>query len=214
MVHTSHLRLAAVHLVDSHYCSDPAKFISVCLTSLTTMLQVYQLMLSVHLMICVLCPDCSTTCQPSEQSWPCGEVWKAPVWSRLLHRGFYFDSYIWILKRPSSYENSSQTSMNTLLKRPSSYEYCTQTSKFIWILYSNVQVHMNTGSPTLQVLDLEYLLETFPEDAFTAKYKQLNTALTGLVSDYRYFTPLVTRFFSPLPQINHDQIDRSKDDMI
>ena len=41
MVHTSHLRLAAVHLVDSHYCSDPAKFISVCLTSLTTMLQVY-----------------------------------------------------------------------------------------------------------------------------------------------------------------------------
>ena len=33
-------RLAAVHLVDSHYCSDPAKFISVCLTSLTTMLQV------------------------------------------------------------------------------------------------------------------------------------------------------------------------------
>jgi hypothetical protein len=33
-------RLCAVHLVDSHYCSDPAKFISVCLTSLTTMLQV------------------------------------------------------------------------------------------------------------------------------------------------------------------------------
>merc|ERR1739838_998938 len=33
-------RLAAVHLVDSHYCSDPAKFISVCLTSLTTMLQI------------------------------------------------------------------------------------------------------------------------------------------------------------------------------
>lgn len=33
-------RLAAVHLVDSHYCSDPAKFISVLLTSLSTMLQV------------------------------------------------------------------------------------------------------------------------------------------------------------------------------
>ncbi len=33
-------RLAAVHLVDSHYCSDPAKFISVLLTSLATMLQV------------------------------------------------------------------------------------------------------------------------------------------------------------------------------
>lgn len=33
-------RLAAVHLVDSHYCSDPGKFISVLLTSLSTMLQV------------------------------------------------------------------------------------------------------------------------------------------------------------------------------
>jgi len=34
------VRLAAVHLVDSHYCADPSKFLSVCLTSLTTMLQV------------------------------------------------------------------------------------------------------------------------------------------------------------------------------
>lgn len=33
------IRLAAVHLVDSHYCSDPSKFISVLLTSLSTMLQ-------------------------------------------------------------------------------------------------------------------------------------------------------------------------------
>ena len=33
-------RLTAVHLVDSHYCSDPGKFISVLLTSLSTMLQV------------------------------------------------------------------------------------------------------------------------------------------------------------------------------
>jgi GTPase SAR1 family protein len=33
-------RLAAVHLVDSHYCSDPSKFIAVLLTSLSTMLQV------------------------------------------------------------------------------------------------------------------------------------------------------------------------------
>ncbi|XP_076443792.1 GPN-loop GTPase 2-like [Babylonia areolata] len=33
-------RLVAVHLVDSHYCSDPGKFISVLLTSLATMLQV------------------------------------------------------------------------------------------------------------------------------------------------------------------------------
>lgn len=33
-------RLAAVHLVDSHYCNDATKFISVLLTSLSTMLQV------------------------------------------------------------------------------------------------------------------------------------------------------------------------------
>ncbi|XP_052796690.1 GPN-loop GTPase 2-like isoform X2 [Mya arenaria] len=33
------IRLVAVHLVDSHYCSDASKFISVLLTSLTTMLQ-------------------------------------------------------------------------------------------------------------------------------------------------------------------------------
>lgn len=34
------LRLSAVHLVDSHYCTDPAKFISVLCTSLSTMLHV------------------------------------------------------------------------------------------------------------------------------------------------------------------------------
>jgi hypothetical protein len=33
-------KLVAVHLVDSHYCSDPGKFISVLLTSLNTMLKV------------------------------------------------------------------------------------------------------------------------------------------------------------------------------
>ncbi|VDP78370.1 unnamed protein product [Echinostoma caproni] len=33
------LHLTAVHLVDSHYCSDPGKFISCLLTSLSTMLQ-------------------------------------------------------------------------------------------------------------------------------------------------------------------------------
>ncbi|XP_067935794.1 GPN-loop GTPase 2-like [Watersipora subatra] len=32
-------RLAAVHLVDSHYCTDSSKFIAVLLTSLSTMLQ-------------------------------------------------------------------------------------------------------------------------------------------------------------------------------
>ena len=34
------VRLAAVHLVDSHYCVDPSKFISILLTSLSTMLQI------------------------------------------------------------------------------------------------------------------------------------------------------------------------------
>lgn len=34
------VRLTAVHLVDSHYCSDASKFISVLLTSLSTMLQI------------------------------------------------------------------------------------------------------------------------------------------------------------------------------
>ncbi|KAL1518333.1 hypothetical protein ABEB36_001972 [Hypothenemus hampei] len=35
-----HYHLCAVHLVDSHYCSDPSKFISTLLLSLATMLQV------------------------------------------------------------------------------------------------------------------------------------------------------------------------------
>ena len=34
------VRLCAVHLVDSHYCTDPGKFVAVLLTSLNTMLQV------------------------------------------------------------------------------------------------------------------------------------------------------------------------------
>ena len=33
-------QLVAVHLVDSHYCSDPGKFISIVLTSLSTMVQI------------------------------------------------------------------------------------------------------------------------------------------------------------------------------
>ncbi len=37
----------------------------------------------------------------------------------------------------------------------------------------------------IQVLDLEYLLDCFPEDNFTKKYRALNEALTGLITDYR-----------------------------
>ena len=36
---TLSLRLAAVHLVDSHYCADPAKFIAAALMSLTAMMR-------------------------------------------------------------------------------------------------------------------------------------------------------------------------------
>ena len=33
-------------------------------------------------------------------------------------------------------------------------------------------------------MDLEYLVDTFPEDNFTKKYKRLNEALIGLISDH------------------------------
>lgn len=33
------MQLVAVHLVDAHYCTDPAKYISVLLLSLKTMIQ-------------------------------------------------------------------------------------------------------------------------------------------------------------------------------
>lgn len=96
-------RLCAVHLVDSHYCSDPAKFISVCLTSLTTMLQV-----------------------------------------ALPH--------VNLLSKVDLVEKFGKLQFNL--------DYYTE------------------------VLDLDYLLDTFPEDNFTKKYKRLNEALTGLINDY------------------------------
>lgn len=97
------LRLCAVHLVDSHYCSDPAKFISVCLTSLTTMLQV---------------------------SLP----------------------HVNLLSKVDLVEKFGKLQFNL--------DYYTE------------------------VLDLDYLLDTFPDDNFTRKYKRLNEALTGLINDY------------------------------
>jgi len=96
-------RLTAVHLVDSHYCSDPAKFISVCLTSLTTMLQV-----------------------------------------ALPH--------VNLLSKVDLVEKYGKLQFNL--------DYYTE------------------------VLDLDYLLDTFPEDNFTRKHKKLNEALTGLINDY------------------------------
>ena len=45
------------------------------------------------------------------------------------------------------------------------------------------------------VLDLEYLIDTFPEDNFTKKYKLLNEALCGLISDYSlvHFVPVTVK---------------------
>lgn len=40
LTHKLDYRLAAVHLVDSHYCTESSKFIAVLLTSLSTMLQI------------------------------------------------------------------------------------------------------------------------------------------------------------------------------
>jgi len=96
-------RLCAVHLVDSHYCSDPGKFISVCLTSLTTMLQV-----------------------------------------ALPH--------VNLLSKVDLVEKYGKLQFNL--------DYYTE------------------------VLDLDYLIDTFPDDNFTRKYKKLNEALTGLINDY------------------------------
>lgn len=97
------VRLAAVHLVDAHYCSDPGKFISVCLTSLTTMLQL-----------------------------------------ELPH--------INLLSKVDLVEKYGKLKFNL--------DYYTE------------------------VLDLEYLLDCIPEDNFTKKYRALNHAMVGLISDY------------------------------
>lgn len=97
------IRLCAVNLVDSHYCSDPGKFISVCLTSLSTMLQI-----------------------------------------ELPH--------VNVLSKVDLVEKYGKLQFNL--------DYYTE------------------------VLDLEYLLDCFPEDNFTKKYRSLNEALTGLITDY------------------------------
>jgi len=107
-------RLCAVHLVDSHYCSDPAKFISVCLTSLTTMLQI-----------------------------------------ALPH--------VNLLSKVDLVEKYGKLQFNL--------DYYTE------------------------VLDLDYLLDTFPKDNFTKKFKQLNEALTGLINDFSLvnFVPITVK---------------------
>lgn len=108
------LRLTCVNLVDSHHCSDAGKFVSVCLTSLTSMLQI------------------------------------ALPHVNLLSKVDLVEKYG---------------------KLQFSLDYYTD------------------------VMDLEYLVDTFPEDNFTKKYKLLNEALTGLISDYSLvnFVPITVK---------------------
>jgi len=108
------VRLTAVNMVDAHYCSDPGKFISVCLTSLTTMMQI-----------------------------------------ELPH--------INLLSKVDMVEKYGKLQFNL--------DYYTE------------------------VMDLEYLLDCFPEDNFTKKYRALNKALTGLITDYSLvnFVPVTVK---------------------
>lgn len=108
------VRLTCVNLVDSHHCSDAGKFVSICLTSLTSMLQI------------------------------------ALPHVNLLSKVDLVEKYG---------------------KLQFSLDYYTD------------------------VLDLEYLIDTFPEDNFTKKYKLLNEALTGLISDYSLvnFVPVTVK---------------------
>jgi len=107
-------RLTCVNLVDSHHCSDAGKFVSVCLTSLTSMLQI-----------------------------------------ALPH--------VNLLSKVDLVEKYGKLQFNL--------DYYTD------------------------VLDLEYLMDTFPDDNFTKKYKLLNEALTGLISDYSLvnFIPITVK---------------------
>merc|ERR1719346_514652 len=108
------LRLTCVNLVDSHHCSDAGKFVSVVLTSLTSMLQI-----------------------------------------ALPH--------VNLLSKVDLVEKYGKLQFNL--------DYYTD------------------------VLDLEYLIDTFPDDNFTKKYKLLNEALTGLISDYSLvnFVPITVK---------------------
>jgi len=123
------IRLCAVNLVDSHYCSDPGKFISVCLTSLSTMLQI-----------------------------------------ELPH--------VNVLSKVDLVEKYGKLQFNL--------DYYTE------------------------VLDLEYLLDCFPEDNFTKKYRALNEALTGLITDYSLvnFMPMTIKSKERMLAVSQ-QIDKA-----
>lgn len=100
-------RLAAVHLVDSHYCSDPAKFISVIFTTLATMIQI-----------------------------------------ELPH--------VNVLSKADLIEKFGRLPFNL--------DFFTE------------------------VLDLSFLMERFSEDPFFKKYRKLNEAMVGIITDYSLVT--------------------------
>ena len=100
-------RLCAANLVDAHYCSDPFKYVAVCLTSLNTMMRI-----------------------------------------ELPH--------INILSKVDLIEK-----------------------------YGKLDFGIDFYT---EVLDLEYLIQTMPEDPFTAKHRKLTKAITGLVQDYGLVT--------------------------
>ena len=60
------------------------------------------------------------------------------------------------------------------------------------------------------VLDLEYLLEHMPDDPFTSKYRSLNTALTGLITDYSLvnFLPVTVKSREMLLAVSQ-QVDKA-----
>ena len=125
------VRLTCVNLVDSHHCSDAGKFVSVCLTSLTSMLQIA--LPHVNLLSKVML-----------------------LFSQPLIMTFYLLQVDLVEK------------------------------------YGKLQFSLDYYT---DVMDLEYLVDTFPEDNFTKKYKLLNEALTGLISDYSLvnFVPITVK---------------------
>ena len=78
-------RLTCVNLVDSHHCSDPTKFISVCLTSLTAMLQISL----PHVNLLSKVSNAPSIGSVSNKDFLSGrsrrEIWQAAVQLRFLH---------------------------------------------------------------------------------------------------------------------------------
>ena len=138
------VRLCAVHLVDSHYCADASKFVAVCLTSLTTMLQLE--LPHVNLLS------------------------KVDLIEKYGKLDFNIDYYTEVLD------------LEYLIDRISD-------DPFTGSLYT----YNNPLSEQLN-LKLDRIL-TYFRISLSAKFKKLNEAMTGLVSDYSLvnFLPLTVK---------------------